>query len=340
MKYNVTLLMPKDKTWDLFVTPAVIKAFENLGPLRINENSKYEPNSMAGLLKGCHICVTGWGCPPLGEEVLKDANDLRLVVHTGGSVGDLATDYLYNKGIRVMSGNEIFAESVAEGTLAYILTALRRIPFFNQKMQAGLWKDVDRKNKGILDRKVGLVGFGAIPRYMVPMLKPFRTDIQVYDPFVDDATLQNYGIRRAISLEALFEQCDIVSNHLPLKPETTGFINAGLLNRLRPGALFVNTARGATVDEAALEAVLQEGLVHAVLDVFSVEPLPQDSKLRGLDNVILIPHMAGPTADRYETVGVSLARACEDLLGGKPVIYEVSKEYAAKMSNLSMAVKG
>jgi len=331
--------MPDEISRKLFITPAVLQAFESLGNLRINNNTKYERESMAQLLAGCHICVTGWGCPPLDEYVLKDANDLRLVIHTGGTVADLATAHLYDKGVRVISGNEIFAESVAEGTLAYMLAALRRIPFYNKNMQAGLWRGVTRQNKGLLDKKIGLVGFGAIPRYLVPMLKPFRADIQVYDPFVGDDTLQLYSVKRAASLESLFAECDIVSNHLPLTTETTKQICADLLNLMRPGTLFVNTARGSTVDEQALETVLQNGQVHAVLDVFEVEPLPLDSKLMGLDNVILIPHMGGPTADRYEMVGLVLADACRDWLAGQPLTHEIPREYAAKMTSVSMAKK-
>ena len=339
MKYNIAILMPDNETRKTFITPAALKAFEKLGNVSINQNTAYEPQSMAQLLAGCHICVTGWGCPPLDEAVLKHAHDLRLVIHTGGTVADLATDCLYDKGVRVISGNEMFAESVAEGTLAYILAALRRIPFFNRTVQEGLWKDVDRSNKGILDRKVGLIGFGASPRYLVPMLKPFRCEIWVYDPFVDDGILVEHGVRRGASLEALFEECDIVSNHLPLTSKTKGLIGADLLNRLQPGALFVNTARGATVDEAALEAVLQSGQVHAALDVFVIEPLPGESKLRGLDSVILIPHMAGPTKDRYERICINLAEAGADLLNGKPVDCEVSREYAAGMTRASMSEK-
>jgi len=331
--------MPDDKTREMFITPAVIRAFEKLGHLRINEYAKYESISMAKLLEDCHICVTGWGCPSLDETVLKDAKGLSLVVHTGGSVADLVSDYLYDKGIRVISGNEIYAESVAEGTLAYMLAALRRIPFCNKNVQEGLWKDMDRKNKGLLDRTVGLIGFGAIPRYLVPMLKPFRTGIQVYDPFVSDDTLDAYGVERATSLEDLFAGCDIVSNHLPFTNDTRHLVSADLLSRMRSGALFVNTGRGGTVDEEALEAVLQSGTIHAVLDVFEIEPLPMESKLRGLDNAILIPHMAGPTADRYETVGLVLAEASANWLDGKPLDYEVSREYASKMTSLKMSKK-
>jgi len=331
--------MPNDISKPLFITPAVLSAFEKLGNLRINPHTKYEPESMAELLKDCHICVTGWACPPLDSNVLKNAKDLRLVVHTGGSVADLVTDYLYDSGVRVLSGNEIFAESVAEGTLAYILATLRRIPFYNQHVQEGRWKGIDRKNKGLLDKKVGLIGFGAIPKYLVPMLKPFRTHIQVYDPYVANHVLEEYGIERASSLEALFSECDIVSNHLPLTKDTHHLITADLLNLMPPGTLYVNTGRGGTTDEKALEAILQKGEIHAVLGVFEYEPLPEDSKLRGLSNVTLIPHMAGPTADRYETVGITLAEACMSWLNGNPLTHEVSKEYAAKMTSLSMAKK-
>jgi len=330
--------MPDIPPRQTFISSAVVKAFESLGKVRINQSAVYEPESMIKLLADCHIAVTGWGaCPPLDESLLKGAKNLGLVAHTGGSVGDLATDYLYDRGIRVISGNELYAESVAEGTLAYILTALRRILFFDKKVQENQWfVGMDRRNKGLFDRHVGLVGFGAIPRHLIGMLKPFRVKIWVYDPFVSDDDLQSYGIERAPSLEAIFSECDIVSNHLPLKQETHHLVNADLLSKMRPGSLFVNTGRGSTVDENALEDILLKGEISAAIDVFEMEPLPADSRLRSLDNVLLIPHMGGPTMDRHEPIGLAMAADCKNFLEGKPLTYEITKEYAAKMSKLSM----
>ncbi|MCL2363739.1 MAG: hydroxyacid dehydrogenase [Defluviitaleaceae bacterium] len=336
MNFNIALLMPDDLTRAWFAPPDVIAVFAELGNLRVNDRKDYEPQHMAALLTDCHVCITGWGCPALDADVLKNAPDLRLVIHTGGTVAGIVTDELYNRGVRVISGNEIFAQSVAEGTLAYMLAALRRIPFYNKLMHEGGWKrGIDKTNAGLFNKSVGLIGFGAIPRYLVPMLKLFTTDICVYDPYVADSVLQEFEIKRAESLADVFSK-QLISNHLPLTKETEKLIDADLLGLMRENAVFINTARGGTVDEDALIAVLKKGKITAVLDVFEVEPLPADSQLMGLDNAILIPHMAGPTADRYIHVSLSLAAVCKDYLQGKPLMYEVTHDYASRMTSIAL----
>ena len=332
MDVYISLLMPAGETREMFVTPAVIKAFEQLGSLRVNDG-EYSPEKIKRLLEGCQICVTGWGCPSLNEGLISEAEDLRLVAHTGGSVASLVSDYLYDRGIRVISGNKLYAESVAEGALAYMLAALRRIPYYNGQMQNGVWKGATSDCAGVLDKRVGLVGFGAIPRYLVPMLKAFRADITAYDPYVDSATIGSFGIARAETMEELFSECEIISNHLPRTKATYHLIDARMFGLMRDGAVFVNTARGSTVDEEAMARAAQSGRIFAALDVYESEPLPLDSKLRGLDNVILMPHMGGPTRDRCERVGFALAADIRNLLEGKPLVHEISREYAAGMTN-------
>ena len=333
MSINISVLIPSGEIRDMFITPAVKQAFMALGNLRLNDGLDYEKESIKGLLKDCHVCITGWGCPTLDESLLESAQNLRLIAHTGAAVAGIVSDYVYDKGIKVISGNEPFAESVAEGTLAYMLSALRRIPFYSRMVEDGSWRTASCQNKGILDKKIGLIGFGAIPRYLVPMLKPFRVEIHGYDPFVSSSVLHEHGVKPCGSLEALFSECDIVSNHLPLTKDTFHIINAELLNRMKKGTLFVNTARGSTVDEAALGKIVQSGHIDAVLDVYEKEPLPATSKLRGLDNVILMPHMGGPTLDRYEMVSLGLAKEIRRMINNEPLLWEISKDYAFKMTN-------
>ena len=335
MSVNISLLMPPGETRGMFVTPAVIKAFEGLGSLRVNDGG-YTPENIRSLLEGCLVCVTGWGCPPLNRDLLGGAGSLRLVAHTGGSVASLVSDYLYDRGIRVISGNKVYAESVAEGTLAYMLASLRRIPYYNGQMQNGVWKGATSDCAGVLDKRIGLIGFGAIPRYLVPMLKVFRADITAYDPYVDGGVINSFGVKRADSMDALFSGCDIISNHMPRTKATYHLINERMFGLMRDGAVFINTARGSTVDEGAMARAMQTGRIYAALDVYEEEPLPLDSKLRGLDNVILMPHMGGPTRDRCERVGLALAEDVGNLLDGKPLVHEISREYAAGMTNESL----
>ena len=139
-------------------------------------------------------------------------------------------------------------------------------------------------------------------------------------------------VGRFASLDELFSECDIVTLHLSRNPGTLGMINRALLEKLRPGTLFVNTARGAIVDEEALIDLLKQGRFNAALDVFVKEPLDADSPLRTLPNVMPMPHRAGPTIDMREVVVLELARDIGRFVRGEPLEHEVSLAYARQMT--------
>jgi phosphoglycerate dehydrogenase-like enzyme len=208
---------------------------------------------------------------------------------------------------------------------------LRRLPYWTGEMQEGRWKTEDFLNEGLLDRTVGLVGFGAVARYLVPLLKPFRARIRAYDPFVSAAAMRDCGVEPA-SLREVISGSGILSLHAPKTPETRHLIDAEILKLVPDGAVFVNTARGSLVDEAALAAELSTGRFQAVLDVFEKEPLPPDSPLRGLPNVILVPHMAGPTVDRRRLATLAVMEEAERLLAGKPLAHPIGRAYAMAMT--------
>ena len=129
-----------------------------------------------------------------------------------------------------------------------------------------------------------------------------------------------------------FRICDVVSIHSTLIPENYHSIDKALLSTMKAGALLVNTSRGAILDEAALAEVLAEGKIKAALDVFETEPLPLDSPLRKLSNVLLIPHMGGPTIDRRMAVTRYVIDDIEHFLKGEPLLGEVDREYASPVS--------
>ena len=247
-------------------------------------------------LQDVEVVITGWGTAPFTPELLAAAPALRLIAHVCGSVGHLVSDAVYARGIAVISANRLFAESVAEGVIAYILAVQRRLCHYDRLVHTGGWRgDVDAL--GLLDRSVGLVGFGAVGRALTPLLRAFRCRVLAYDAYVSEDEIARYGAE-ATSLEALLEASDIVSLHLPRTPETYQLIDEAALARMRPGALLINTARGAVLDEQALADAVRAGRIRAVLDVFQTEPLPVDDPLRRLEDTLLIPHMAGPTIDR------------------------------------------
>ena len=324
--------MPNNHARTSFISPMAAQKLGEVGDIVWNDG-EYDKQTMANLLDGADICVTGWGCPSLDKEVLHNVSRLRLVAHTGGSVAAIVSPALYDKGVTVISGNALYAESVAEGTLAYILTGLRRIPYFAGNVQKGVWRSDGYQNKGLFDKKIGLAGFGAITRELVPMLKPFRNEVMVFSRHLSDEDCQKYSMIRAESMEQLFSSCEIISLHMARTPETFHAVNKRLLALMPDGALLVNTARGSVVDEQALAEELRTGRIHAVLDVFEDEPLPIDSPLKGLDNAVLIPHMGGPTGDRHERVTLALIEDMRRILAGQPLLYEIKREQALRMTN-------
>jgi len=185
MKPKIAVLMPDNHARQSFVNQRVMDELAKVGDVTYN-NSDYNPSVLVEMIKDADICLTGWGCPKLDETILANASKLKLIAHTGGAVAAIVSPYLYERNIKIISGNEGYAESVAEGTLAYFLAGLRHIPYYNELVQKGEWKSPGFANKGLLDKKVGLIGFGAISRYLLPLLNPFRVEILVYSKHLSE----------------------------------------------------------------------------------------------------------------------------------------------------------
>ncbi len=333
MKSFVTL--PKNAVFPTFFTEENIRLTESLGEVVWNDKSVHlTPDEIAEKIGDSDVYVTGWGSPRLDSQILDRAPNLNLLVHLCGTVVPFVSDEMWERGVRVISGNDFFAESVAEGTIGYILTALRDIPKYSTRLkQEKIWKTSADSNCGLLGKTVGIVSYGAIARHLVRMLQPFRVKIKIYDikplPTEDAA---KYNLTFA-SLEEVFSTCDIVTVHTPLNEQTHHLINERLLSMLPEGCLFVNTSRGAVIDQAALERQLATGRFRALLDVYEKEPLPADCDLYLLDNVILMPHMAGPTVDLRKDITKSLlTEASEFLKNGAPLTHEISRVAASMMS--------
>jgi phosphoglycerate dehydrogenase-like enzyme len=329
---RVLVTVAAGRVLDTFFPSAVRSRLESLGPVAWNETGRgLTPEELAGRLPGVEICFTGWDAPRFDAKVLRGADRLRLLAHTAGSVAGLVSPELYERGVQVVSGNRVFAESVAESVIAYSLMALRRLPHWTREVQDGRWRTEDYQNEGLLDQAVGLVGFGAVARFLVPLLKPFRARLRAYDPFVPAAAMRGLGVEPA-PLREVVSGSRIISLHAPKTAETRHLIDAELLKLVPDGAVLVNTARGSLVDEGALAAQLATGRFQAVLDVFQTEPLPPDSPLRGLPNVILVPHMAGPTVDRRRLATLAVIEEAERLLAGRPLEHPIEQAYAMAMT--------
>ena len=333
MKAFVTL--PRNTTFHTFFTPENIALAESLGEVIWNETDRHlTPEEIAERIGDCDTYITGWGSPRLDQTILDAAPNLRLLTHLCGTVVPFVSEEMWDRGIRVLSGNRFFAESVAEGTLAYILAALRDIPTYSRRLHDERhWKKSTDVNQGLAGKKIGIISYGAIARHLVRILSVFRVKLFVYDiaPLPAEDVIR-YGLTQA-SMEEIFSTCDIVSVHTPLFDATHHLIGRDLLSLLREGSLFVNTSRGAVIDQKALESELATGRFRAVLDVYEQEPPPQDCLLYDLPNVLMMPHMGGPTVDLRAFITETLLKESYDFLHqNAPIPSEITKQMSLTMS--------
>lgn len=263
------------------------------------------------------VLLACWKTPAL-PDVLPPR--LRYVCYLCGSVRRLVSREQIERGLIVTNWGGSISRIVAEWALFHILSCLRRATHWTLAMHnEGAWKNGGTETASLFGRRIGLHGFGQIARELVQLLRPFQVTITSFAPDLSPALEAAHGIQRAASLEALFAENDIIVELAPLNATTAGIVQEKHLRLIRPGGVFVNVGRGAVVDEAALLRVAQEGKIMVGLDVYSVEPLPVDSPFRGLRNVSLTPHIAGPTSDRRRDAGTFALENLRAYTAGRPL---------------------
>ncbi|WP_062204660.1 hydroxyacid dehydrogenase [Streptomyces sp. NBRC 109706] len=278
------------------------------------------------LLGETEVLITGWGCPPLTVETLDAAPKLRAVLHTGGSVKYLLPDEGWERGLLVSSAATANALPVAEYALGMILLAGKGV-----FQLAGRYRDERgftlgevHPHVGNVGRRVGVIGASRIGRRLIELLRPHDLDVVLHDPYVDEAAAARLGVR-AVGAAELFRESDIVTVHAPAVPETDHLVDRAALASMRDGALFLNTARGSLVDHRALTAELVSGRLSAILDVTDPEPLPADSPLWGLPNVLLTPHIAGSQGNELRRLGGTAVDELARLAAGHPLHHRVHR---------------
>ncbi|WP_231500067.1 hydroxyacid dehydrogenase [Saccharothrix sp. NRRL B-16314] len=271
-------------------------------------------------LREVEVLLTSWGCPPLTTERLAAAPDLRAIFHGAGSVRSFVTDEVWRRGILVTTAADENAIPVAEFTVAAIVFAGKKAPFLAQDAREHRddWSYLSRRgeltNRG---RTIGVAGFSRVGRRVVDRLRGMDVTVLVYDPYVDPAEVAAAGGRH-VGLPELLRASDVLSLHVPELGSTHHLIGAAELAMLRDGATVVNTARGSVLDTAALERECATGRLDAILDVTDPEPLPADSVLYDLPNVMITPHIAGSLGSETRRMSDSALDELERYLSGHP----------------------
>ena len=292
-----------------------------------------------------------WGMPALSEEEIRRYFPwLQAVFYGAGSVQRFARAYLHC-GVRVFSAWGANAVPVAEYAAAQIVLAAKGYFPLSRIMSsrhdahhpadlasalregdAPKAYEIKRNFHGNYGDRVGLVGAGMIGRYVIKLLKNYRLEVLVFDPFLPDARAQELGVVKC-PLETLFSTCQVVSNHLANNEQTRNMLTGALFSSMRPYATFINTARGAQVVEDELADVLrQRPDLTALLDVTCVEPAPEGHPFYDLPNCYLTPHIAGSSGDELHRMAEYMLSEYRHWRAGERCEYEVVESMLAIMA--------
>ena len=266
--------------------------------------------------------------PPYGSRTVLDAlpamSSLRLV-----QALESGLDWLLPhvpSGVTVCNSRGAHDAAVAEWALGVILAMQRRLPEHLRAQEQGLWRDIVRGDQwqppfaGDLEgATILIVGHGSIGKALERRLEPFEVEV------LRVARRRREGVEPIESLSGLVGRADVVVLLVPLNEETEGFFDAAMIAAMKPGALFVNAARGRLVDQDALLGALEEGRLRAALDVADPEPLPAGHPLWSAPNLLLTPHMAGDTPRRYRRSWQLVGEQVRRLAAGEPLLNVVRR---------------
>ncbi len=281
------------------------------------------------------ILFSTWGMPLFTEEEIKTyLPSLKCVFYAAGSVQSFARPFL-RCGIKVFSAWAANAVPVAEMTVAQIVLANKGYFVCNRVYHASGRKEAEtafKKCRGNYEETVGIIGAGMIGRLVIQMLKAYRLNVLVFDPFLPDEKAIELGVEKC-SLAELFERSFVVSNHLANNAQTQGMLHYDLFCRMRKNAVFINTGRGAQVVEDDLVRILRERPdLTALLDVTHPEPPVEGHPFYTLPNCLLTPHIAGSAGDEVVRMSEYMLDECKAYLNGESCKYEVSMKMLETMA--------
>jgi lactate dehydrogenase-like 2-hydroxyacid dehydrogenase len=259
---------------------------------------------------------------PLTKEILEQAPKLKLIQKIGVGTNTIDLEYAQERGISVCNMPGTNSQATAEMALLLIMAASRRLPMMDKACRSGQWridKETEESLSEIKGKTVGLVGFGGVAQILADILDAMGATV-IYTATQD----KRHAKFEFKPLDELLKISDIVSLHAALNPETENLINESSLAQMKNGAILVNTARGALIDELAVYAALLTGKLGAAgFDVFVSEPVLKENKLLSLENVVLAPHLGWLTEETIERSIEVAKQNCQNLKNNEQLIFQV-----------------
>jgi D-3-phosphoglycerate dehydrogenase / 2-oxoglutarate reductase len=252
----------------------------------------------------------------LTADVLANATKLKAIGRAGVGVDNVDVAAATKRGIVVANAPQSNVVTAAEHTMALLLALARNVPQAHASLVAGKWERSKFSGVELLDKTLGILGFGRIGQLVAHRAQGFGMRVVAYDPFVGADRYRELGVEQAASPDEVYGQADFLTLHLPKTPETEGWLNAAALAKCKDGVRVLNVARGPLIVDEDLEAALDSGKVAgAALDVFRSEPITEHP-LFGRPNVIVTPHLGASTAEATDRAGFQAAEQVVAALTG------------------------
>jgi phosphoglycerate dehydrogenase-like enzyme len=282
------------------------------------------------------IVVGSWGCSVLDDALLARMPKLRLLAYAAGTVKMTVTPATWERGIVVSSAAAANAVPVADFTFAAIVMIAKDVFRIRDRHREGRGREPvsgagPAGPVGTRGLRVGVIGASTIGRLVVERLRTLDARVGVSDPYLDADAAAALGVE-AMDLDDLFAWADVITVHAPELPATRHLVNAERLARMHDGAWLLNTARGSIVDTEALTRECVSGRLGAVLDTPDPEPLPAESPMYDLPNVVLTPHIAGSLGNEISRMGDLAVAEVGRFLAGDSLHHEVRAEDLARIA--------
>ncbi len=272
------------------------------------------------------------------QEVIEAGKKLKIIGRAGVGVDNINIPTATKQGIVVVNSPEGNTIAAAEHALAMMLSLSRQIPAANQSVKAEKWERKKFIGNEVYKKTLGVVGLGKIGAHVAKVAKAMGMKLIAYDPFVSDERAERLGCQ-LVELKQLFQESDYITLHIPKTPETANLINAETLATMKPNVRIINCARGGVIDEEAIAQALKENKIGgAALDVYASEPLGKSPLTELGPNTVLTPHLGASTAEAQVNVAVDVAEQIRDVLLGLPArsavnIPGLSPDVLEKMSS-------
>jgi D-3-phosphoglycerate dehydrogenase len=260
---------------------------------------------------------------------LEAGKSLRAVGRAGVGVDNVDVETATRRGIVVLNAPGGNTVSTSEHAFSLLLCVARKIPQADASVRGGSWARKNFEGVELYNKTLGIIGIGRIGSELSRRAIAFGMRVLAYDPYLSAARARSLQVELVDEVDDLLALADFISLHTPLTPETRHLLDAGRLQKTKRGVRIINCARGGLIDETALAQALQDQHVAAAaLDVFEQEPLPESSPLRAAPNLVLTPHLGASTAEAQESVGIEIAQSI------RAVLLEGTIRNAINMPNL------